>query len=146
MAGETHGKESEVQQTKNKFYLFMCCSQYSLPLTSSSSTVVFESEDSLTWDSSPFLAIIDLPGRWGVCCRGGIEREKERQSIDTRARRDTLLGNRTWLGSGGGGNNKYKYLKVGEDKTVIFVTAAATLSKCVAGCLFLITSKTITAC
>lgn len=34
----------------------------SLPLTSSSSTVVFESEDSLTWDSSPFLAIIDLPG------------------------------------------------------------------------------------
>lgn len=31
-----------------------------LPLTSSSSTVVFESDDSLTWDSSPFFTI-DLP-------------------------------------------------------------------------------------
>lgn len=45
-----------------------------LPLTSSSSTVVFESEDSLTWDSSPFLAIIDLPasGSIGAVLAAGV--------------------------------------------------------------------------
>lgn len=60
------------------------CSQYSLPLTSSSSTVVFESEDSFTWDSSPFLAIIDLPGRLEevVCFKLGWDRKREGTTIN----------------------------------------------------------------
>lgn len=65
-----------------------------LPLTSSSSTVVFESEDSLTWDSSPFLAIIDLPlvrrrPRWTLDDDGGgggchkEDRKREGTTINT---------------------------------------------------------------